>query len=356
MRRFLLLAAPWVLGSAVSAATFQSVGFYQSFDQLTSWAEQFALDNSDLVSLVEYGHSYQNRPLLALNISLQPGVNDLAKPEFLFTGGIHAREVISSESMYRLAECLVSGYRSGDPAFLDILSEREVWIVPNMNPDGRLAVEGGNSGQRTNLQGVDLNRNFPHRWSETSQIYGDETYGGPSVLSTPEDSALWAMVRDSTKFNDLLGAIDFHSGAQTVISPWISPGEFSKHPLPPADRAKFDDLVNQMSQISGLGTGRLSYNSYGTLADSLYEEFHTYSFIEETYVGPFTDYFTYFNPTSLAGRDERVNRAINSALFLLSDEAFDLVPEPSGPLLLFLAGVAGLFAYRRKRILRLVQE
>jgi carboxypeptidase T len=353
MRRLVPLVLALVLFSAYGyTATFQSIGFYQSFDQMTSWAEQFAADNSDLVNLVEYGRSYQNRPLLALQITRQPGINDPSKPEFLFTGGIHAREVITSQAMYQLAERLVNGYRSQDPEFLDILSEREVWIVPNMNPDGRIVVEGGGSTQRKNLQGVDLNRNFPHRWNQASTAYLGQEYRGPSILSTPEDSALWAMVHDPSKFNDLFGAIDFHSGENLIVSPWTSPTESNDYPLAAQDREKFDALASGMSQHSSFPIGRLAYNSYGTLADSLYEdslgkEFRTYSFSEEIFVGTLSDYFTLFNPVDLATRDDRVNRAINSALYLLSDDAFLLVPEPA-EYMLFASLCAAILTWRKR--------
>ena len=117
------------------AANFQNVGLYQSFEELALWAQDFANSNADIVHLVEYGRSFQDRPLLAMQMTLQPGTNDPDKPEFLFTAGIHAREVISSQAAYQLAETLVDGYRGGDPAICEIFREREVWNLPNLNPD-----------------------------------------------------------------------------------------------------------------------------------------------------------------------------------------------------------------------------
>lgn len=345
---FVVFAVLGTQASKGAATTFQGVGIYQSFDQFTAWAQQFAAANPDLVNVVQYGRSYQDRPLLALQITQQPGGNNHSKPEFLFTGGIHAGEVIGSQAMYQLAEQLVGGYRSGGSAFLDILSEREVWIMPDLNPDGRIAVEGGNNSKRTNMQGVDLNRNFPHRWQDAPSYRGD-TYRGPSVLSTPEDSALWALLHNSTSFDHLLGAIDFHSGTQLIISPWTSRTEFRDYPLPAADRAKFDYLADQMSQRTGIVVARLSYDTYGTLADSLYEEFGTKSFIEEIFTGPSSDTFSFFNPLDIATRDDAVNHAVNSALYLLSDDAFYLVPEPSNGLLMTLWAAALFLLGKRIR-------
>ncbi|MBN1851295.1 MAG: hypothetical protein JW829_01175 [Pirellulales bacterium] len=333
---------------------FASVGLYQSFDELVTWAHAFETTNSDLVNLVEFGRSYQDRPLLALQISVQPGINDPTKPEFLFTAGLHAREVIGSQAAFQLAEHLVDGYRNGDPATMDSLAEREVWIVPNLNPDGRIRVEEGYSRQRKTMElfpgqnpnnytrGVDLNRNFPHRWDQALSTVTDETYRGPSVLSTPEASSLWSILQDNDYFNDLWAAIDIHSGAETILAPWTSPTEFRDYPLPPEDRAKFDFLADTMSQLTGLSTDRLSYDSYGVLADSLYETFGAYAFVEEIFTGPWYypyDYFKYFNPINQFGIDESVNDAIASAMFLISDDAFLIaIPEPSSLVILSLMG------------------
>jgi carboxypeptidase T len=353
-----------VLGAAASgtAATFQSTGLYQSFDEMVAWSAALAAANPDLVDVFEFGRSEQDRPLLAVQLSTMPGTNDPAKPEFLFVGGEHAREVVGSEAIRTLADTLVAGYRAGDPFFVDVLAEREVWLVPNLNPDGRIRVEAGYSIQRKNMQlyegqgandytrGVDLNRNFPHRWSEASSDVRSETYAGPSDLSTPEASALWTLLHDADRFSDLWAAIDFHSGAETILTPWTSPNEFLADPLPPEDRATLDLLAARMSQETGFSTARLTYDSYGTLVDSLYEEFGTYAFVEEIYRGPFNgyDYFTYFNPTGQLDLADTLDRAVRSGTFLLSDEAFPVVPEPATLLLLAAAVPVGWWLARRR--------
>ena len=69
----------------------------------------------------------------------------------------------------------------------DRLDGVQVWVLDSLNPDGQRA------RSRKNANGVDLNRNFPHRWrGDVPRSSG--YYPGPSPASEPETNAAMALV------------------------------------------------------------------------------------------------------------------------------------------------------------------
>lgn len=90
---------------------------------------------------------------------------------------------------------LVVGVIHGDEndgmAILDLLGQVPVpvgidlWLMPAINPDGFA------DDQRGNGNGVDLNRNFPHDWTQIG-VPGDGQYSGTGPASEPETQAFIA--------------------------------------------------------------------------------------------------------------------------------------------------------------------
>jgi len=119
-----------------------------------------------LVTMV-FGHSVQGRPLEVTRV----GAVD-APVRVLVVGDVHGDEPAGEAIVARLRRARVAGV-----AF---------WLVRTANPDGRAL------GTRQNARGVDLNRNFPHRWGRAPR---GTYYPGPRAASEPETRALMRLVR-----------------------------------------------------------------------------------------------------------------------------------------------------------------
>jgi murein peptide amidase A len=110
------------------------------------------------------GRSVDGRPLTAKRVG-----DPLAPRRVLIVGSVHGDE----PGGRRVTRALL---RRRPPAGV------QWWIVRDLNPDG------SSRGTRTNTHGVDLNRNFPHRWRSAPR---GRYWPGRRAASEPETR--WAM-------------------------------------------------------------------------------------------------------------------------------------------------------------------
>jgi len=107
------------------------------------------------------GRSTAGRPILASRLG-----DPHAERKLLVVGCIHGDECAGTAITTRLA-------RPRRPLAADL------WIVPNLNPDGLAG------GHRQNGRGVDLNRNFPSEWRPIGRRWSPQ-YAGPRPGSERE--------------------------------------------------------------------------------------------------------------------------------------------------------------------------
>jgi len=110
------------------------------------------------------GRSVDGRAITAVE------VGDPSGTTVLVVGCIHGNEPAGVAVAQRLEHL--------SPAGVDL------WIVPDLNPDGRAATTRGN------VHGVDLNRNFPFRWRPLNGVY----QSGPRPLSEPESRIAYRLI------------------------------------------------------------------------------------------------------------------------------------------------------------------
>ncbi len=229
-------------------ATAEAIAAYHSAETLEQDLRDLAESKPEIAELREIGRSLENRPIWALQIGERRG----SEHKLLFMGCHHAREWVSVEVPYLLAEHLV---RNADQAPVRRWLQRgEIWVAPMVNPDGhefsRTQDRLWRKNRRTNVDGsigVDPNRNYGYMWgtlniNTSSHVPSDQTYVGPRAFSEPETQA----VRNLVARELFRGVITYHSFSQLILYPW----GYTLEPIPDSsDLSTMTKLARRMQQL-----------------------------------------------------------------------------------------------------------
>jgi len=187
------------------ALTFQK---YPTYDQYVEIMRKFASDYSHICRLDTFGTSVEGRLLLALKISDHPGEEE-AEAGFFYTSSMHGNEVVGMVLLLRLANQLLEGYGS-DTEITRLVEGLEIRINPVANPDGSYSADNGESlthAIRNNVDGTDLNRNFP-----------------APAIGEPDDTTGRALenrfMMTYLQQHRFTMSANIHSGAEVVNYPW----------------------------------------------------------------------------------------------------------------------------------------
>ena len=287
----------------VSNTEVQSVDYtyHEGYDALITALTNLANDHSSIAKMISLSpKTSQDRTIWAIKIS--DNVNSSEKEnKVLYLGTHHAREWISSEVSFLLAEHLINSY-SSDSTITSIIDNEEVWIVPVTNPDGYDFTDTDRLWRKNRRDngwlctltpmsdgwGVDINRNYGSKgWGSIWDIYNghfcfDDTYLGPSAFSEPETQAVRNLMNDQ-KFNAVLS---YHSFAQLILYPW----GYKKDHIPLKDYELLSSIALKMSQEISAVEGSVKYTpkqsaelyrTGGDLTDWSYEAFGIPSFTIE---------------------------------------------------------------------------
>jgi hypothetical protein len=209
---------------------------FHSYAQMTTELQTIASTYPEIVRLYEIGQSVQGRVLWGLKITDNPD-NEENEPEVRICGLHHGNEYMSAELPLKLAFLLVQNY-SSDPAITELIDNREIWIIPMVNPDGHEA------DTRYNAHGVDLNRNYGYM-PESATPY-----------SEPETRAM----RSNALENNFVLSLSFHCSGDIVNYIW----NYKTQPV--ADNAAVVALSNQYGSYNGYWVVE-GYDWYQTLGD-----------------------------------------------------------------------------------------
>ncbi|WP_066364121.1 M14 family metallopeptidase [Herbidospora mongoliensis] len=251
-----------------------------------------------IIRKVAVGTSYQGREIYAVKIS-DNVATDEAEPEVLFTHGQHAREHLTVEMAVYLLNLLTDSYGS-DSRITDIVNSREIWIIPNVNPDGSEydIATGSYRSWRKNRQpnsgssaiGTDLNRNWAYNWGccgGSSGTTSSETYRGPSAESSPEIKAVADFVRGRvvSGTQQIKAHIDWHSYGELILWPYGYTTANTAAGLTQDDRDAHATLGSQMAATNNYTPEQASdlYITDGSIDDWMWGAYKIFSYTFEMY-------------------------------------------------------------------------
>ncbi len=196
------------------------------------------------------GDTWEGRTIYGIKVSDNVGTAE-DEPRVLYCGMHHAREVITSEIPLYILFHLVDNYGS-DPRITYLVDNREFYIIPMVNPDGREYVQHVGDWRKNRRDngdgtwGVDLNRNYGYEWGYddggSSPDPGNETYRGPYGFSEPETQAI-KNLGEAVQFST---GISYHSSGDLIIYPW-----------------GYDYVVNDEADVfQGIADSMATFNNY----------------------------------------------------------------------------------------------
>lgn len=229
-------------------------GEYHDYAELTADLQLLAATYPSICRLHNLGFSVQGRTIWALEITDNPDVDEF-EPEVRLIGAHHGNETIGVEVPLGVAHYLLENYGTNS-AVTSLVDEREIWVIPMMNPDGV------QSGSRYNANGVDLNRNYGYM-REDGSLSG--------AYSQPETRA----IRDNALARNFCLSLSYHSGAEYVNYLW------NYTPVVTPDNAYIVALSQAYDSFVGYGITE-GYNWYQTKGDCNDWSYGTYGGMDWT--------------------------------------------------------------------------
>jgi len=220
------------------------------------------------------GKSVYNRNLYAVKIG--NGANKV-----FYNGAIHANEWITAVIMMKFIEDYAEAYQNNGKInnynARELYNNTSLYVVPMINPDGVNLVTGGiqigdneyeiaqeiannfqqisfPDGWKANLNGVDLNLQFPAEWNRAKEIKYAQGFNQPAPrdfpgygpLTEPEALAIY----DFTLYHNFDLVIAYHTQGQEIY--W----EFLNY-QPPESKV----IAEKFRQVSGYEVAEVPYNS-----------------------------------------------------------------------------------------------
>lgn len=200
---------------------------FHNYAEMTAELTKLANENPTLVTMGSVGKSTEGRDTWVLRLGADQS-HASEKPAVIYMGGHHAREHLSMEMPLMLAQHLVEQYKAGNERIIGLMNNRDIHIIPMVNPDGaEYDIQDGSykmwrknrSRNANGTFGTDLNRNYSYKWGTggSSTNPNSDTYMGTKPFSEPETINIKNYVEAHTNITTLLS---FHTYSQLILYPW----------------------------------------------------------------------------------------------------------------------------------------
>ncbi|WP_250402542.1 M14 family metallopeptidase [Streptomyces cellostaticus] len=271
---------------------------YHNYAEANAEIDQRIAAHPDIMSKRVIGKSYQGRDIVAVKVSDNVGTDE-NEPEVLFTFHQHAREHLTVEMALYLLREFAAGYGS-DPRITNLVDSREIWLVPDLNPDGGEydIATGSYRSWRKNRQpnsgssyvGTDLNRNWDYKWGccgGSSRTKSSETYRGTAAESAPEVKVVSDFVRSRVVGGkqQIRAGIDFHTYSELVLWPFGYTYSDTAPGMTADDAAAFKAVGRKMAASNGYTPEQSSdlYITDGSIDDYLWGTQRIFDYTFEMY-------------------------------------------------------------------------
>lgn len=127
---------------------------YHTYPEILAFLEEVTASHGELATRIEIGRSREDRPIYAIEIN-NPATGPIAdKPGFYIDGNIHGGEVLGGEAAVYMIDRLLGEYAT-DANLRQLVDTRAFFIVPIVNPDGRVISTETPENHRWNVRPVD---------------------------------------------------------------------------------------------------------------------------------------------------------------------------------------------------------
>ncbi|XP_070611009.1 carboxypeptidase A2 [Erythrolamprus reginae] len=197
-------------------------GAYHDLDTIYQAMDDIVAEHPQVVSKLQIGETYENRPLFVLKFST--GGNQ--RPAIWIDAGIHAREWVTQATALWTAKKIASDF-GNDPSLTSLLNKMDIFLLVVTNPDGYVYSHTTNRMWRktrskipgSRCVGVDPNRNWDAGFGGpgASNDPCSDSYRGPSANSEVEVRSIVDFVKSH---GNIKAFISIHSYSQLLMYPY----------------------------------------------------------------------------------------------------------------------------------------